>query len=92
MGAAGGFGMLSPYDDSSSSDDEDGVDGPHGGYFDGGVEDDDGQVEDEVPSYQTQWFLVNLDRFMASKGGEQHKGVDGDMLSALDLGGVESEV
>lgn len=66
-----------------SSDDED--DGLRGGAFDGGAE-DDGQVEGGVPSELTQWFLVKLDKWTASKNEQQQEGVDIDMLSALDLG------
>lgn len=72
--------------DDSSEDEDDGL---RGGAFDGGAE-DDGQVEGGVPSELTQWFLVKLDKWTASKNGQQQEGVDVDMLSALDLGEAKS--
>ncbi|KAG6362689.1 hypothetical protein INS49_007782 [Diaporthe citri] len=78
-----GFSMPPRNQDQyASSEDED--DDFQGGMLDGGVEDNT-QVEEGVPSSHTQWFLVKLDNWMASKNGQQQGGVDVDMLSALDL-------
>lgn len=74
------------HDQYDSSEDEDQDGGLHGGVFDGGAEEDDGQVEGGVPSRRTQWLLVDLDEWIALKNGQQQGGVDADMLSALDLG------
>lgn len=86
---AAGFGKLARGDDRQcdSSGDED--DAPRRGVLDGGAE-DDGQVAEGVPSERGQWFLMKLDEFMASRGGQQQGGVDGDMLSALHLGGAKN--
>ncbi|KAG8157285.1 hypothetical protein KVR01_012993 [Diaporthe batatas] len=74
----------------SSDDEEDGH--PRVGIVDGRPE-DGGQVDEGVPSELGQWFLVNLDRFTASKGGQQQGGgLDADMLSALDLGGAKANL
>ncbi|KKY37936.1 hypothetical protein UCDDA912_g02154 [Diaporthe ampelina] len=70
-------------DECDTSGDED--DDFHGVFFDGGVE-DNGQVEEGVPSHHSQWLLVKLDEWTALKNGQQQGGVDVDMLSALDLG------
>lgn len=90
---AAGLGKLPRDGDRQydSSEDEDEDKGPRGGMFDGGAE-DDGQVAEDIPSKPGQWFLVNLDRFTASKGGQQKGGVDGAMLSTLDLGGGRSNL
>ena len=69
----------------SDSDEDDGL---RGGLLNGGAE-DNGQVEEGVPSGLTQWFLVKLDQWMALKNGQQEEDVDVDMLSALDLADAE---
>ena len=82
---AAGFGKLPRSDDGEYDSSEDEDDDLRGGVFDGGAE-DDGQVEEGVPSDLTQWFLVKLDKWTASKNGQQPGDVDVAMLSALDLG------
>lgn len=86
---AAGFGKLPRSDDGQDDSSEDENDGLRGGVFDGGVEDDGGQIEEGVPSNLTQWFLVKLDKWTASKNEQQQEGVDVNMLSALDLGDGE---
>lgn len=70
--------------DSSSDEDDDGA---RADLSDGGGE-DNAQVEDGVASPHTKWLLVKLDHWIASKSGQQQGGADVDMLSALDLGGL----
>lgn len=73
------------YDASDSEDDE----GARADLSDGGSGGEDNtQVEDDVPSPHTKWFLVKIDQWIASKIGQQQGGADVDMLSALDLGGL----
>lgn len=81
-----GFGAAprgARYDSSDNEDD----DGARADLSDGGGE-DNAQVEDGVLSSHTKWFLVKLDQWIASKSGQQQGGADVDMLSALDLGGL----
>lgn len=78
-----GLGMLPRNNDQYDSDeDEDG--GIRGIVEDGGAE-DNAQVEEGVPSSHTQWFLTQLDKWMALKNGQPQGGVDIEMLSALNM-------
>lgn len=77
-----GFGMLPRNGNQYDSDNED--DGAQVGIEDGGIE-DNAQVEEDVPSGYTVWFLRQLDEWIALKNGPSQGGVEVDMFSALDL-------